>query len=1040
MTAAARRFLGRVMLGSFVLLLGAAQAARAQGTITGRVTGEDTKGPISDVRVIVIGTNSFTVTNAEGRYTLRNVPAGSFELRVLRVGYAEQKKPVTIAAGSALTIDFAMAVSVVKLQEVVTTATGEQRKVELGNTVATINVGERVAEAPVKNFGDLLAAKAPGVQVMPGNMTGGGSRIRIRGTNSFALSNDPIYVIDGVRMTSANSTSIGVGGTQPNRVNDLSPEEIENIEIVKGPSAATLYGTDAANGVIVITTKKGRAGAARWTVFEEHGQIRDRNDYPATYAILGKTPGSTVQRKCLLKELSAANSTQCVMDSTSVNDIFDNQDLTPIKLGARDNYGVQVAGGSDAVRYMVSTTVQKETGPFGMAAFSQRRLDSLQVPILGEWWRPNQMGSAAFRANLGIAVNPQLDINVSTGFTRLDQRLPQVDNNVNSFWYNGMMGPGYANPGPSYSNIGSLGQPLMGYLNFTPGEMFQNLVTQNVQRFIGSTNINWRPLNWLQVRADVGMDLTDRDDYQLCRFTQCADFGTNRLGFAVDSRTNVRNFTWNLGGTATWQPRTWINVKSTVGMQYVNYQSLGTTGQGSTLPAGATYPSAGAIPAVGSGSTQQNTLGFFLEEQAAIRDRLYVTVAVRQDRNSAFGTNFGAATYPKFALSWIASDEDFFPKIKWMDQLRVRTSFGASGVQPGPTDALRTLTNTTVNLNGTDVAGLRSSLPGNPSLQPEKTSEFEGGIDTKLFGNRVNVELTYYNKHTKDALFNLTIAPSAGTAATSVRANLGSVQNTGVEMLVNAQLVDRRAIGLDVTLSLSHNGNKLVSLGKDPAGNPLGTVGLNSTVQQAAGYPLNGYWSRPFTYSDANGDGIITPGEVTVSSAGSLLGWAFKGYSQARDEIGITTGIELLQRKLRINIGVDAKGGALIFNNEEGFLCQQSTSCPYTSTLHPSIANQARTIAERDMGTLNTQWGYAENGSFVRLREIAMTYTIDDAIAAKYLRAKGASVNFGVRNLKVWTNYTGVDPEANYGESNTQQTLLTAGPPTYYQFRLNLRY
>jgi TonB-dependent SusC/RagA subfamily outer membrane receptor len=287
-------------------LLGTAttRAEAQQPQVTGRVTASDVSEPLSDVRVIVLGTSVFTVTNAQGNFTLRGLPAGSYEVRVLRVGYQEQKKSVAVtASGPAVTLNFAMVRTVVQLQAVVTTATGEQRRVELGNSVATIDAAKTVESGSVKNMGDLLVAKAAGVQILPSNMTAGGSRVRIRGTSSLSLSNDPIYVIDGVRMTSTGGTGIGVGGTAPSRVNDINPEEIENIEVVKGPSAATLYGTDAANGVVVITTKRGRAGAARWSVYGEQGVIQDKNDYPTTYAILGHLPATpAVARRCWLYE------------------------------------------------------------------------------------------------------------------------------------------------------------------------------------------------------------------------------------------------------------------------------------------------------------------------------------------------------------------------------------------------------------------------------------------------------------------------------------------------------------------------------------------------------------------------------------------------------------------------------------------------------------------------------------------------------------------------------------------------------------------
>jgi TonB-dependent SusC/RagA subfamily outer membrane receptor len=665
-----------------------ASVAWAQGTITGTVTAQGSAQPLEEVRVIVIGTSVFTTTGADGRYTLRNVPAGTVDIRVLRVGYQEQKKPITVAAGQATTLNFVMAPTVVQLQEVVTTATGEQRRVELGNSVATVNVAKQVQETPIKNMGDLLVAKAPGVQVLPSNMTGGGARVRIRGTSSLSLSNDPIYIIDGIRMTSNSaSAQIGVGGTSPSRVSDINPEEIETLEIVKGPSAATLYGTDAANGVIVITTKKGRAGAARWNVFAEQGRVQDNNNYPSTYAILGHAPATPgTVRRCLLTQIAAAT---CVADSSSVLDIFDDPDLTVIKNGWRNNVGLQVSGGTEAIRYFTSGEFENEIGPFGMPAFENRRYAANNWTMLGEWKRPNALQKSSARANINATISPTLDLSVQSGFIKLDQRLPQVDNNVNSFWFNAMTGPGFKGAGPGYTGVGSLGQPLMGYASFTPGDIFQRTTTQGVQRFIGSMNADWRPLSWLQNRADLGLDLADRVEGLLQRFAQGPDFSTQRQGISTDARTNIRNFTANLGSTASWQAKPWMGFKTTGGVQYVNYELTLEQAQGQQLVPGATTPDAGTIPNITSGTTRTKTLGLFVEEAAAIRDRLFLTAAVRTDQNSAFGTNFQRVYYPKGSVSWLVSDESFFPQMDWMNQLRLRASVGASGVQPGPNDAAR---------------------------------------------------------------------------------------------------------------------------------------------------------------------------------------------------------------------------------------------------------------------------------------------------------------------------------------------------------------
>ena len=1027
------------LAGLAALALPAAAFAQA-ATITGRVVAAGTNQPLTDSRVTVVGSSLATLTGADGRYTLRGVPAGNVDVRVLRVGYQEQKKAAAVTAGGSATLDFTMVQAVVQLQEVVTTATGEQRRVELGNTVGVINVAGTVQKAPIKNMGNLLVAKAPGVQVLPGVMTGAGARVRIRGTSSLSLSNDPIYVIDGVRMTSdASSQSLGVGGTSASRVSDINPEEIENIEIVKGPSAATLYGTDAANGVIVITTKKGKAGAAKWNVFGEQGMLRDRNTYPTQHAILGHAPATpTTVRRCLLKELSLGT---CIKDSTSSVNLFSDPDETPIKEGWRNQIGAQLSGGTESLRYFTSGDFENEIGTLGMPDYDLRRFDSLKVAVRGEWGRPNALQKASVRANLSATVSPTLDLSVQSGFVKLDQRLPQVDNNANSFLYNAFTGPGFKTAGPGYSGVGSLGQNLKGWANTTPGEIFQQLTTQGVNRYLGSGNANWRPTSWMQNRADIGIDYTDRAEYNLCRQGQCNDVGTNRAGFAVDARAGIRNFTTNLTSTSQWQASEWAGIKSTLGAQYVNYAFSRVTATGSTLPPGAVTPQAGTTPNVTSATTLAKTLGFFIEEQAAFRDRLFLTGAIRTDQNSAFGTNFQRVYYPKAALSWLVSDESFFPHLQFLDQLHLRASLGSAGVQPNPNDAARFFQVNTINIAGTDLATERSAALGNANLKPERSTEFETGFDAHMFSNKMSFEATYYHKSSKDALIDRIIPPSAGAAATTIKTNLGSVLNTGYEALITTQLIDRKNFGFNLTISASHNSNNLVSLGVDPeTGKPIPPV-INTNTRQKEGYPLNGWWQHPFTWSDANKDGLITPTEVVVDT-----GFTYMGYSQPRDEAAFSGAIDLFRHKLRITSLVDYKGGYTIQNREQLFLANNVTSYSGTSDVNASPFHQARTIASRDglqsdgKTPLLTNAGFFENGRFWRIREVSAVVDLGDRFAQRYLRSNGGSLVFAVRNLHTFTKFTGTDPEANFAQGDISDNLLTLAPPTYFTARLNLRF
>ena len=1006
-------------------------AGAQQGSLVVTVVDATTSAPVDQAQVFIVGTTTGGLTNAQGRYLFRALPAGVRVVRVLRVGYAEQKKQLQVHSGQEGELEFRLQQLALSIDPVVVTATGATRRIELGNAVTTLSVADRISLVPVKTMADLLVAKAPGVQILPANMTGGGSRVRIRGTSSLSLSNDPIYVIDGIRMTSNRSdATIGVGGTAPSRVNDISPEEIENIEIVKGPSAATLYGTDAANGVIVITTKKGRAGRASWTVFSEVGSINDNNTYPGQYAILGHTPAAPqTQIRCFLKDVALGT---CIKDSTAALNVFSDPETTPIADGFRNLVGLQLMGGTESVRYFVAGDVENETGVFKLPRVSRQYFDSVGINVPPEWDRPNVLAKASFRANLNLSVSPQLDLAAQSNYIRLNQRLPQVDNNVNSFWYNGAMGPGWKGAGPGYSGIGNLGQALNGYAFATPAEIFQNEVRQDVQRFIGSTNGDWRPRSWLNSHADVGVDLTNRVDNSLCRFQQCANFGTQRDGSARDARANLRNITANLLTTASSQPNEWLGLKGTVGVQYVNYTDLRNNAQGSQLPPGAQTPGSGTIRDASASTTLTRTLGLFVEGAASLNDRMFLTAAVRSDQNSAFGSNFQRVYYPKASLSWVVSDESFFPRPGWLNSLRVRSAIGSSGVQPGPNDALRTYSVVTTNIGNLDVSGLRSSQIGNQELKPERATEWEGGIETQVLDGRVNLDVTYYNKTSKDALINLTIAPSAGASSGSVLTNLGSVKNYGLEGVLTANLITMPRVAWDVTVAASRNSNKLVTLGTDASGRDVPPI-IGNTTRQIPGYPLNGYWQRPYTFDDANGDGIIVPAEVTVDT-----GFVFLGYSQPRLELSVSSSVDLFRGRIRLNGLLDHKSGYRVLNSEQQFLCQQAPGCFGLTSYDAPLWEQARAIAQRFTPVLS-QTGYIEDVSFWRIREVSVTYSPGEQWAQRLLRARDVSVTLAGRNLKVFTDWTGADPEQNYSQGDTQSTLLTAGPPTYFTVRVTIR-
>jgi TonB-dependent starch-binding outer membrane protein SusC len=262
-------------------LLPAGAMAQGVGTLSGQVVDQATQQPIPGVQIFLPGTNRGSLTNQQGRYLITNVPAGTVDVRATIIGYSSSTQRVTVQAGETATANFELATSAVAIEGVVVSAAGrEERRREIGNAVSNINVTD-VELAAVPNMSSLLQGRSAGVTVMQsGGTAGSGSRIRIRGSNSVSLSNEPLLVVDGVRVNNtAESFTIATGGQSPSRLNDLNPEDIESIEILKGPAAAALYGTAAANGVIQVTTRRGRAGATRWAAYSELGTIQEYTNY-----------------------------------------------------------------------------------------------------------------------------------------------------------------------------------------------------------------------------------------------------------------------------------------------------------------------------------------------------------------------------------------------------------------------------------------------------------------------------------------------------------------------------------------------------------------------------------------------------------------------------------------------------------------------------------------------------------------------------------------------------------------------------------------
>ena len=1007
-----------------LLLLPSLATAQAGGTVSGRVLDASSQAPIAGAQVVVAGTQVGALTTAEGRYTIRNVPTGNVTLRALRIGYAEQSRVVTVTSTGTASADFSLSHVAVTLTPVVTTATGEQRRLEVPNQISQIDATKAIESAQVSTVADLLTAKAAGVQLLPGSGVGAGSRIRIRGIASLSLSNDPIVIVDGIRINSS-SFGLATGGAPTSRLNDINPEDIETIDVLRGPSASATYGTDAATGVIVITTKRGRPGAARWNFYTEQGLTQDKNEYPDAYTTWGKLANQTNAANngraadCTILTIAAGT---CVADSTTTFNLWRDQRASPLKNGHRRQYGLNVSGGNDATNYFVALEQEGTTGVLTVPQFELDRYARSGVSQDPAWTEPNMERKASLRANLDLKIGPNFVLPLRTYFQTGRVRQPNDGNNTV-----GLGSHAFGGAGTPFRTLTAGGtDSLYGYRQFTPGDIFQQVTNFDTQRYLGSLSPTWTPTSWLQARANAGLDFVTTTYNNFCYRDLCPNFSTYRLGFISQQRDRLFQYTADAQATASFRPFGFLSTRTTGGFQFVHRQDDYTAGGGSQLPPGGRTISQTSVPSSGEGTTVLKTAGVFVEQNLQLWDRLDVVGSVRGDQNSAFGKNFGVAYYPRLGASYRISEEPWFPWRDHVNTLRLRTSWGRAGQRPGTTAALQYFAGNSYRTNAAEVPGVIYQTLGNANLEPETMTESEGGFDLGLFEDRITTSLTYYYKKSDGAIINAVLAPSLGTGATSRAANLGAVRNLGWEYIFTVRPVEHHVVSWDVSVNGSFVDNRLLSLGDVPA-----SIGANTRNQP--GLPINAFFTRPYTYSDANNNGMIELNEVKVDT-----GAVFIGTPQPKHEISIQNGFDLFRGQLRLSALVDMKRDYYILNTTERFRCASRNNARERIDPTAPLDRQARCAAVLQPGAVSTQFGYIEDGSFTRLRELAATWRVPARLVTRVPSLRNSTVTVSGRNLKLWSNYTGVDPETSGPIGEAQDEFQITPPLRTVTVRVNL--
>jgi TonB-linked SusC/RagA family outer membrane protein len=1013
-------------------------------TIQGRITEKETGQPIAAVQLIIVGTRQGGATTNNGEFSIAGVAPGQIQLRASRIGYQPMVQAVTVPATGSVTVNFALERAVARLEEVITTATGEQSRREFGNAVSSVKMDSLAKIAPVTTVQEMLQARVPGLQVFQGvGVTGANEPMRIRGLSSLSLGLDPLMIVDGVRYDQGTVT--GSFATSSSRVGDLNPEEIESVDVIKGPSAAALYGTAAANGVIIIKTKRGTAGQrTRWTVFGEQGAVTQPNAFENNWRSWGHNLNASGQpvgnpTQCLIYKSVLK---QCQIDSLTSNNPYTNPLTSPFRDASgnlrstpRSSYGVQASGGSDLLRFFVSGTHQGETGPFVMPDSEVKRITVLRgsAPRNTQVY-PNQLRQDSYRGNFQIALAQNATVDVAAGYS--DRTFWQP---FDAGFFAGLTFQLMTAPGCAIKCSATLRADGVNWTNGTQreyvGDIFSVEQKTNDQRFTGSGALNWAPLSWLQVRSTVGIDQSNtyefRDQLLGEGPNQATAWGPNSAqSFSGKDfeRNNVNRYSVDVGTTATRQLTSRIQSKTTLGAQWFKDETYRGTGEGYGFGPGVSTPNSASQRLASEFTTENATYGAFVQEDIAWRDRLYASAAVRTDQNSAFGRTVGTTAYPRASLSYVISDEAWFPHIPAVDKLRLRTAVGKAGVQPGTTAALQFLSATTFPVSGLEQPALQLSSIGNPTLKPEVTTEVESGADIGVLNDRVSIEATLYRKISHNALFQRPLPPSFGAGANQFQ-NLARVENRGFELSVDAGVVRTPMLDWQLRVAGSHNVNRLVTVGD-------ATLPTSPGSRNVVGYPINGLWDRAIlSYKDADGNGIIAESEIVVADTQS-----FRGSSVPQYEAQVANDFGLLHGRLHIVANFDYRGQ---YWNQWGYANQRCVSTANCRAVNDPNAPQADQVAAvMGASSVNrTLWGFFVQNDFIRFRELSLTYNLPDRITNFFGRGHPTTLVLSGRNIgMLWTKYPGLDPESNSSAGSSSNDFFSEPPLRYFIGRINVAF
>jgi len=959
--------------------------------ITGKVTSDDGK-PLPGANIVVSGTSKGMISRDDGTFEI-SVPSTSSTIEFSFIGYTRQQ----IKVGSQKVINITMQPDSKMLSELIVVGYSTEQKAMTTGSIGVVKA-DVLKDLPVPTIDGVMQGMASGVQVSQNSGTPGAEMsVRIRGISSISGTSQPLYIIDGIPVTTGNFGQVGYEGQGINSLSDLNPADIESISVLKDAAAASIYGARASNGVVVITTKRGTNQKTQIEVNSYYGvqqtwrrlnmlNAREWMDYRNDLA------GSQVFTPEQMANITTDVDWQKV--------IFRNAPTS--------NYELTATGGNQKTKFFMSGSLFNQMG----------------ILIGTDYQRMNG------RVNIDHNINDRITIGASVGLTYSTTDRVEGDQTLHGPLPNGISTPAIFpiyNPDGTYNQDGPYSNAL---------SIAEEATNKNFSfRTLANTYLNWDIIPHLTFSTKWGVDFLNFREHAY-EFNTVQGQKYNGLGF--ETYTNVMNIVSNnfFKYKNTFGKH---DIEALAGYSFEKYmtQSSFIRGQDYADENLQYLNTAATIVSASADANDSGIRSYIGRLNYSYANKYIASFSGRFDASSKFGQNNRTGFFPSASLAWRLGEEEFIKKFSSVSELKIRTSYGLTGNDDIPPFLFAELYGVSAYMGKSGI--YPSSIP-NPDLKWESTAQFDLGIDLGLLKNRIFLSLDYYNKQTKGLLLDRPLPLSSGFS--SITENIGSVENKGLELTLSTNnLVG--AFTWNTQLNLSANRNKVLKLYNHQ---PIDNIGRgNNRVQE--GEPIGIFYSYnwlgvdPSTgdvvYEDVNHDGQITDADRKKigNPHPDLIGGITNSFRYKGFDLSVF---------LQFSYGNDIFNGSRLYleslqggdNQVEAVVNRWKKPGDITNipraTSDPVKAAENKRVSSR----------FIEDGSYLRIKNITLGYTFDDTFLKK-LKISSLRIYASTQNLYTFTYYSGLDPEVNYvGNDNTiiGTDFFTYPQARSYNFGINLKF